>query len=427
MKNIARRIGSITIVIAILIFAVLPSFATESEPIVSEHFAQVYHSVGVDEYGSNIYDCSVFTPNVPAEIQQDQEKLMIKTELDGTPLTIEALVQSKSETGNLLYFDAMCDRDDMEVMSLTYNRNFVPAAAITLDQQERFPEAENLLKVYLKVLNTNSGEREYYFLEFFDFELEDFEKLSNKSSVGKADFWNMREFLPIERTIEKSDVAMQSNVSSDSEEYIIKDSYYNVNVLQYAAVQLTQFDDVRDVPVGGETHYGHRLELSKKFTECPSIPDYDVQDSYMSIKAGELSVNAPLGAAYFSTTIDGQVYKPTNPFSASISVGIGPLSVSMDLGDIIKPAGKVDINDTYKSYVNDMSTGKMTRGIKVDFDATLMNVGDFYFVDNLVRDYGETRTDSSMVYASWMLTVWNQGSHREFTYATLRDWPLRVG
>ena len=52
---------------------------------------------------------------------------------------------------------------------------------------------------------------------------------------------------------------------------------------------------------------------------------------------------------------------------------------------------------------------------------------DYYFVDNLVRDYGETRTDSSMVYASWMLTVWNQGSHREFTYATLRYWPLRVG
>ena len=328
--------------------------------------AQVYHSVGVNEYGTDILEKSEIEYNVPATISVQDTQLEISMVLDDMPIVVSANLSGRNLSDNLLYFDAECSAKNIEVMSFTYNRNFNPKAAITSNYSKLYPEATDVLKVYLKVKDSNL--REYYFIEFFDFLLEDFDSIMDNAEHCDPDYWCMREFKPVKSGLIENNAETRGIATSGS--YIVYD-YYDVLNIEYMAKMDVEVNDTTDnIPLGGDLTWTHNLNIQDKATVCPSVSDYESDDCYLEIDSACLKVGAPRGAAYIYTVVDGEVQKDSgigNLSSASISAGIGPFSVSFDLSGAFQFKSNVDLNENFDSYVN-KPPANYTTTVTVEFD-----------------------------------------------------------
>lgn len=78
--------------------------------------AQVYHSVGVNEYGTDILEKSEIEYNVPATISVQDTQLEISMVLDDMPIVVSANLSGRNLSDNLLYFDAECSAKNIEVI-----------------------------------------------------------------------------------------------------------------------------------------------------------------------------------------------------------------------------------------------------------------------------------------------------------------------
>lgn len=419
------------IVVYLLIVSMLvtsvPTLAV-SNSAESQHLAQVHYAKGVDEYGSNIFECSEVLRDVPASITQNAGNITIDITLNNQPIVIEGTIKGRNLSDNILYYDAACNSTSFEVISMTYNNNLSPTVALYKDYSYNYSNAQSILKAYIKV--QNSDVREYYFVEFFDFVLVGFEEIMRNAVRCEPDFWNMKEFKPIDTEITQSEIMTLAD--GDVHYYTITDSYYNADILQYAVMELQKADDMTNIPVSGSDFWMHTLTVYDKYTLCPSVPDYALDTSHLCVFAGDFQANAPIGAAYLSTKIDGKTSNPINLWdvlSADISVGYGPLSVSLSLSEIITHKGSVDIDQTFTGYVNDETNDNMTKGIKVEFDDThpLYDVGEYYQVLSCVRDYGDAQSEYSRIYARWSVEMYNYGNDNAFTYAMIDSYSYRVG
>lgn len=415
-----KKIMSVILVVVALFTTTVPAMATGTP---SNHMAQVHHAEGVNEFGSNIQACSELHENVPATFSQADGSISIQMALDDIPITITGTVRGRNVSDNVLYFDASCNDANFEVMTMEYNKDYASAAALY-----QGASGDNLFKVYLK--KDNSVMREYYFVEFFDFTLNEFEDIMSVAPHCAPTFWNMKEFKSVNTEIEQSPI--MTIADGIVEDYTITDSYYNLNVLQYAVMVVEKADDMTNIPVGGSEFWMHTLTVKDKYTLCPSLPDFDVDTSYLSIESADFQANSPIGAAYLWTEIDGQTRNPLNPFdllSADVSVGYGPLSVSVNLSDIITHKGTLDLNETFDGYVNNESNDELTRKIKIDFDDNhpISEIGDYYQVLSCVRDYGDAQSDYSTIYTRWGVDLHNYGDHTDSNSSMIDSFSFRVG
>ncbi len=422
----------ILLVLVIALFLCTISYATPAENTAQIH-AQVYHAVGVNEYGTDILERSTTSLNVPASITQNGSSLSLSLTLDDTPVQIDATLRGRNLSDNLLYFDAICaDNSSLEVMNFTYYRNFYPDAAITLNYEELYPNAENILQVYLKV--TNPTDREYYFIEFFDFELSNYNAILSSAVRCSPDYWTMMEFEPASREVTIPILPASNNYEPSKVYRTVSDIYYDImGVSYFANMTIAFYDDIGSITAGSNRSWVNYIEIDEKSTSCPSVPDYETDDSYLYIDSATLTINAPKNVSFISSVMDG-VYQP-DPFSSpSISVGvsIGPLSASVDLTSFLGLSQEYDYGTTI-IWANEVDSQYLTgdnriKAIEINFGDSdyLHSAGHQYTALSQVQDYGGVAVPAEDITRKWVIDICNPRTSSTYDNLYTVDFPVSV-
>lgn len=372
--------------------------------------AQVYHAVGVNEYGSNIREVAEACSPVPVEIIQNEDSLHIEFQLENMPITIDANVRGKNQKGNAAYYDVLSiNENTFEVMTFAYVEEFSHGTVMAQKYCEENPTAKNVLELYFKV--SDSEIREYYFLEIFDFALEDFSEINN--SQCKADYWMVKEFLPVSSEVIEGTDANARYLNP----YVINHTFTSTHkwgvlydLVSSVTVKAT-FDRFDTITKGQSITGIYRLEITDQSTICEEGPEFNDDQAIIKIAGIAFKISAPKNCAVRSTEFEGKAHKlglTSNPLSATIGLALGPISLSVDLGAVFKNDGSVLLNETFKTYDNS-DPSKRARAIELNFKNScyLLDVGDYLAVEVEIGDYGNVTTTANPMYYRWEVSAVN--------------------
>lgn len=403
-----KQMVSVLLILATLLSISCSAFAVNSTPssvpTAQTYTAQVYHATDVDEYGSNISEASEILADVPVSISQDIDSLNINLQIADTPVTVNATVLGKNLLGNMLYYDVTDISDEtLDVMMLTYIENFSHSGVLAQEYCANHPDAENVLEIYLKV--PNAEYREYYFIEIFDFTLDGFSE--NDSPECDVPSWFVREFLPVKSYVTEDESGVSPYATLHTTTHTFTHEFYRFSDLCTVGLVVQKTDDIGDVPCGNSDQWLHTLKITEKYTKCPSAPEYNRNNSDISLTNVYYEGSAAPNCAFQTATIGGVAQKTSifaGALSATLSAGYGLFSVSLDLGTFLNPK-PVKINDPFTGFDN--TKDNCAKTIRVDFSQKyyLYDVGDYFQVAVNMRDFGNTTTASNYVICKWVMTA----------------------
>ena len=377
-----KKVISIMLTAAMILSLSVP-IASATTP---TYHAQVLHASGVNDYGTNIHDSNVSSSltDVPLSIVQTDGSLQISGTLDGHSILIQASPRGKNSVENMVYFNTVNNNDDsLSVLTIMYLDSFSDAAIIT---DEYDSSATSVLKIYLK--NTSTSEKEYYFLEIFDFSYENFNSVISTMDVCESDHWNSKEFLPIEVS-DKEDVDPSNLTFNDTMKVLL-------------------VHDIQNVARTGTTTWIHTIKIVDKYSVCIQDSSFsDYTGCPMQLRNVYLRTTAPKNTAFITTNISGVITKLANvTVSASIGIVLSAKLASVSLSGSYSPAGTVNVNNTFTAYTNSNSSG-YTRNIKTALGTqfVLRKKGDKFVVTNQLKNYGSGSTSAETVYGSWNWTT----------------------
>lgn len=394
-----KKVISIMLTAAMILSLSVP-IASATTP---TYHAQVLHASGVNDYGTNIHDSNVSSSltDVPLSIVQTDGSLQISGTLDGHSILIQASPRGKNSVENMVYFNTVNNNDDsLSVLTIMYLDSFSDAAIIT---DEYDSSATSVLKIYLK--NTSTSEKEYYFLEIFDFSYENFNSVISTMDVCESDHWNSKEFLPIE----VSDKEDEISVCSLDKTRTITEKYVDPSNLTFNdTMKVLLVHDIQNVARTGTTTWIHTIKIVDKYSVCIQDSSFsDYTGCPMQLRNVYLRTTAPKNTAFITTNISGVITKLANvTVSASIGIVLSAKLASVSLSGSYSPAGTVNVNNTFTAYTNSNSSG-YTRNIKTALGTqfVLRKKGDKFVVTNQLKNYGSGSTSAETVYGSWNWTT----------------------
>lgn len=136
--------------------------------------------------------------------------------------------------------------------------------------------------------------------------------------------------------------------------------------------------------------------------------------SYLHVDGVRLCQSSIPNTAWKSTSIDGVVQDNSiisGELSASIGVSLGAIDISYSIPLSFTAAGDVDIDGTYDSYENNVN-GKFTRCVEIEMDSDfkLTQIGHYFQVVSVMRDYGNTTQTAKTLQAKWYVDIINLGT-----------------
>ena len=355
--------------------------------------AEILHAEEVNKYGSDISNKASIEHNVPITIEQNGGEINLLTTLKGSKISINGEIKGHGESGEILYFESSCDSGVLEVLSMMYVDEYSPC--IIFSEDNSLDNGNNVLQIILKDLTEL---REYFIIEIFDFNYENFTEAINSYDTCEPNYWYASEFEPIKQT------TGQINTLS-VESYVVEiKKIFHMNMLEiHAYMYLEKSDDITNIAKNSTTDWISKIKIVGKKTEVPDAPEMNSSThSALYITNAEYSVRAPQNCAFTMSVVDGIANgRPDNP-SLSISVGWGPISVSTDVA--FSPT-KIDINKNTYIYDN-ANLESSAKRIKVSIsDYELFDVGDYLSILNSVKDYGGISTPNNEVYSQWYITT----------------------
>ena len=372
--------------------------------------AQILYASGVNDSGSNIYDDGISQrlSNVPVYISQIGTQIHVSATINEKPLSITLDVRGQNNAGNLLYYTSTMNNEEFEVLTAIYFDSFSEAIPIFKDEALRH---SHMLRIYLK---DTSQLNDYYFIEIYDFELDMFDVILNTVSVCESDYWYAKEFQPIDTIVEKEDKDQEGILPKSTKDYkwTITQVYYDPADLTYnESIVIYLAHDIVDIPRDGTEYWLHTIRVVDKNSICREDSSFNnYGTSCLEIQEPNLRATAPRNTAFFTSKTDGDVYKrPHVNVSVSVAYTLYELDeVNISLGIGLESGGHMDLDSTFKGYVNSDSKG-YTRNIDLTLDSTcsLRDVDDYFQVLSSVRDYGKTATTSETCYANWTFSVYN--------------------
>lgn len=375
------------------------------------YIAQVHHAEGVNEYGSNIWEVMDSCPNVPITINQSQGgSLRLELQFEGMSIVLDASVRGKNLKGNVVYYDILSiNESSLEVLTLAYIEEFSQGTVIAQKYCKENPNAKNVLEIYFKV--TNSETREYYFFEIFDFALTNFSALSDEQC--KADYWTVKEFLPVSNETSEGTNANARYLNPSVITHTFTSTHkWGVIYDLVSSVTVTATFDRFDTIVKGQNITGiYRLEITDQSTICEEGPEFNDDQAIIKIAGISFKISAPQNCAIRSTEFEGKAHKlgiTSNPLSATVGLVLGPISLSVNLGELFKNDGSVLINDTFKTY-NNSDPNNRTRAVNLDFKNScyLLDTENYLAVEVEIGDYGNVVTTANPMYSRWEMSAVN--------------------
>ena len=420
-----KKVISSILLVAIVLTLCIP-FASASTS--NSFTAQILYASGVNETGSNIHDndISQSLKDVPVDISQTENLIHVSAIINEKALSLTLSVRGRNEAGNMLYYNVTKNTEEFEALTAVYFDSFSDVVPIFKDEASHH---SHMLRIYLK---DNSRINDYYFIEIYDFELNMYDSIVSTVPVCESDYWYAKEFQPVDEFMTKGNTA-QGNVplnTIEEYEWTITQVYHdpsNLTYLESIVVYLSH--DIVNIPRGGNAEWLHTIEVVDKDSICLEDSSFNSYGaSCVDIRNPRLRAITPRNTAFFTTKTDGVVYRgPLIKASVDVSFALYALGIAnISIGVGLEPGGRMDLDSTFRAYVNSNSRG-YTRSVDITLGSgSLRSIGDYFQVLNSVRDYGGTTTSSDYLHASWHFDVYNWMSVDTTSYERTEHFSCRV-
>ena len=147
--------------------------------------------------------------------------------------------------------------------------------------------------------------------------------------------------------------------------------------------------------------------------------------SYLHINGVKLRQTSVPNTAWKSVQLDGSVHKNSifsGGLSASLGFSWGLLGVSYSIPLNFDFETTLDIDENYSSFQNNIN-GQYLRSIETEMDSRhrLTEIGHYFAVDTVLRDYGNTTQSAKSLLATWDVEIINLGTMDYYSYTCVHN------
>ncbi len=405
MKKIFKKL--IYLAISVIMVIKIPTVVCAEETDTIRN-AQVAIVKNVLDDGSNLKDDlhpsdNTSIQNVSINITSKPDNyLQITSIIDNREISIIGFPVAKSANGHAIFYKTISNNSDFEVVNMEYVDN-----AETNMFFKNYRNANNgILKLYLKDLSSSS--RDYIILECFDYEVKNFSSmislLPQDTAMGA---WAAKEFIPVSFDwIDTTAYAFNNNIQRT---YTVE--YNELALPQTNTITLEAYCTYSDIRIGQMADIIYCIKITGKTMSCPRNPSFNSKtESFLHVDTLSLRQTTVPNAAFVSTSIDGSVLNKGGSASLSASIGInaGILGASLSVPVTFSGNSTVDINNTYKGYVNGRN-GVYVRSIKTKMQSQykLTQIGQYFEVRSTIADFGNVAKSNDSHKAIWDIGIIN--------------------
>lgn len=419
-----KRVLSYILFISLTIMLVIPVSAEESNNATSEmtYTANIAEVNNVNDKGTNISEStntnvSKYTTEV---IVEELEFNYIKMHVmpDNTKLTVTAEPIGRTENGKTIFYSGSISSDRYEIIDFEYNLDSETTNVYFKDiLNDNKISKTTVLKLYLR--DVLSKTRDYILIEIFGVELDlPMSKRTDLPVNHLLGAWAAREFDPISTELdayEDTPISPTSHPSADKKTWNCSQVFFSMGEYQTHTISWRTSVDAEKLRTGSDSEILNRITVYSKtmsFTESSDMNSSN--ESYLHIDSVALRQSSIPNTAWISTDIDGIVQDNSyhGGLSASIGFSLGAIGIdySVPVSDMFSHGGTIDINQTYDTYENGVN-GRYTRAIetKLNSNYKLTQIGHFFNVTSVLRDYGNTAQSNRTLRAIWDVDVINLG------------------
>lgn len=404
------------------IFISITSFASETNNSGASMTEQTYpaniaYIKNVNATGTNINDetingSSKTIPNTDITVDISFDNIIIvKANIDNASIMFTGIPVGRSESGKTVFFEGTSSDLGYEVVNFAYVLDTSKTNMYFKETKAKdYAKSNTMLKLYIK--NNLSDSRDYYFIEIFDIELnyssEYIQSLSINPLLGA---WTATQFAPIDEHIgEDANIAVPI-ASSDTKFWSCTRSYYDMGENQTHTISWRTNVDYSNIIKGQEATQYYRLTVYAKSMVFEVNTDLNSDTmSFLHVNSIQLKQTSVPYTAWKSTSIDGIVQNNggSGELSANIGVSLGILDLNYSIPISFTNVGIVDINNTYTGYENGVND-QYTRSIEITMDSNykLTQIGQYFEVVSVLRDYGNTTQNAKAIGAQWYVTIIN--------------------
>ena len=429
MKKLLCLILSVCMLSA---FALTVSATEIGSAIKTERYAANIEFVGnVNETGTNITGDKADGDSIRASMnyitvgQKNDHSISVAVLLGDEKVTISGVPVGRTESGKTIFFTSNTSDARYEVVNFAYvtdtsvtNMYFKNAKAV------KHPSATSMLKIYIK--DTASETLDYYFVESFGVELDYQNEYILALPVNPLlGAWTATQFQPVATEFREVASDTSSRASTTKSWYCTK-SFYDISEYTTHTISWRTNADCTNVRVGGDGAQSHSITVYAKSMSFEVNTDLNSStSSYLHINGVKLRQTSVPNTAWKSVQLDGSVHKNSifsGGLSASLGFSWGLLGVSYSIPLNFDFETTLDIDENYSSFQNNIN-GQYLRSIETEMDSRhrLTEIGHYFAVDTVLRDYGNTTQSAKSLLATWDVEIINLGTMDYYSYTCVHN------
>lgn len=410
-KHLKQLLCSALIAAIFLLTTPTTTFSQETVLPSANFLAKTAIVTNVAEDGTNLTDDlhpnqNTFTQDITLKITpRPNNSIQINSSIDNREISVLGTPMAKSENEHAIFFNAISNNPSFEVVNMEYVDN--AETNMFFKSYKTTKNANKILKLYLKDLSSNT--RDYIILECFDYEITNFasiiSSLPQDTTMGA---WAAREFIPTSSDF--IDITPLATPSNTVRTYSVK--FQHLAFEETHTITLATDCTYSNIRVGQMSDIIYRIEIVGKTLSCPGSPSLNSKtESSLHVNTAALRQTTVPNAAFISTSISGKVLNSSSSgasLSASISINLAALGVSLSIPVSFTGNNIVNINSTYTSYVNGRN-GQYTRSIKTTMQNNykLTQINHYFEVRSTIADFGNVSRNSANHKGTWDITIIN--------------------
>lgn len=416
-----KKIISLVLCLCFMMQISICGFAESLENTSYEGIANIAFANNVNSTGNNISKENMLESSGEASITvNDNGEINVSLMINNEEVTFFGVPQGKTESGKSIFFDGISSDEKYDVVDYTYVSD-TSVTSVVFPELKNNDEAtqQDVLKIYFK--DNQLETKNYYFIEIFDIDMsfnsEIIESLDVNPLFGA---WVTREFEATSTDAGVYDTTQAPRIAAYAQRGFCSKTFEWFMETETHTIYWKSALDYTNVPKGQDALQHYTLTVESKSSTHSVNTDRDSNtESCLRIKGLELRLGAIPNTAWKAVKIDGEVRK-TNIFKPKLSVELGVayglLGASVSVETDYTEFETIDIDDTFKTFINE--EGNYTRSISVKMNKSfqLAEVGQYFDVMAILRDYGNETSAGTML-AVWKMEIINGTTLDTYNYS----------
>lgn len=414
-----KKTVAVIFTVVMVISMSLTSFAASNDAETNDQqtiYAKTAHVKDINKNGTNLTndrlagDQNTIADTLLKINRTGDQSLIVTANINGEDVAVSGTPIGRSENGKVVFYKGESAHPGYSVVYFAYEENLDAANMYFLSEKEQ-SDATGVLKLYLK--DEQSATRDYILLESFEFSPDYSDAfISGLTADNVLGAWAATQFEPISSsTGEVKGGGMGPMAVSSTKNWYHTITFFDMGENSTHTIKWSTSVDYSDVKKGQEALQYYRITVTgKNMTFTVNTNMNSNTASYLHVNAIRLDQTSVPYTAWKSTSIDGSVQDNGwggGTLSARIGVSYGVLGLAYSIPISFTAKGNVDINTTYNSYEN--ANNNYTRSIetKIDSNYKLTQIGHYFEVASMLRDYGNATRSSQSLQAKWYVDIIN--------------------